>query len=145
MCREHRNPTLRHPHRSRLPWIRAFLLEARRSDLMVSAFRKSQNRNKRAGDRKGIIELLLIILGAIVVVTLGLYGGLASSHHHIALPARKHKTQLGCAEERVTWHRPTESGRCLRYHVAQTLVGVAGRPIHTRLGTMSLHSFRFLV
>jgi hypothetical protein len=48
---------------------------------MVSAFRKSQNRNKRAGDRKGIIELLLIILGAIVVVTLGLYGGLASSHH----------------------------------------------------------------
>jgi hypothetical protein len=100
---------------------------------------------KERAIRKGIIELLLIILGAIVVVTLGLYGGLASSHHHIALPARKHKTQLGCAEERVTWHRPTESGRCLRYHVAQTLVGVAGRPIHTRLGTMSLHSFRFLV
>jgi hypothetical protein len=81
MCREHRNPTLRHPYRARLPWIGAFLLEARRSDLMVSIFRKSQNRNKRAGDRKGIIELLLIILGAIVVVVLGLYGGLASSHH----------------------------------------------------------------
>ena len=75
-------PTLRHPDGSRLPWIRAFLLEARRSDLMVSIFKKGQNRNKRAGDRKGIIELLLIILGAIVVVILGLYGGLASSHHH---------------------------------------------------------------
>jgi hypothetical protein len=82
MCREHRNPTLRHPHRSRLSWIRALLLEARRSALMVSAFRKSQNRNKRAGDRKRILELLWIILGAIVVVILGLYGGLASSHHH---------------------------------------------------------------
>jgi hypothetical protein len=75
-------PTLRHPDRSRLPWIRAFLLEARRSDLMISIFKKSQNRNKRSGDRKGIIELLLIILGATVVVILGLYGGLASSHHH---------------------------------------------------------------
>ena len=57
-------------------------MEARRSDLMVSIFKKGQSRNKRAGDRKGIIELLLIILGAIVVVILGLYGGLASSHHH---------------------------------------------------------------
>jgi len=44
--------------------------------------KRARNRNKRAGDRKGIIELLLIVLGAIVVVILGLYGGLASSHHH---------------------------------------------------------------
>lgn len=36
---------------------------------------------KERAIRKGIIELLLIILGAIVVVMLGLYGGLASSHH----------------------------------------------------------------
>jgi len=49
---------------------------------MVSIFKKSQNRNKRAGGRKGIIQLLLIILGAIVVVVLGLYEGLATSHHH---------------------------------------------------------------
>jgi len=75
-------PAVRHPCGSRLQWIRAFLLEARRSELMESIFKKSQNRNKRSGDRKGIIELLLIILGATVVVILGLYGGLASSHHH---------------------------------------------------------------
>ena len=75
-------PTLRHPRRSKVPWIHALLLEARRSDLVASIFKKSQNRNKRAGDRKGTIQLLLIILGAIVVVMLGLYGGLASSHHH---------------------------------------------------------------
>jgi hypothetical protein len=61
-------PTLRHPDRSRQPWIRAFLFEARRSDLMVSIFKKSQDRNKKAGDRKGIIELLLIILGGSFVI-----------------------------------------------------------------------------
>jgi hypothetical protein len=75
-------PTLRHPHGSRLPQIRAFLLEARRSDLMVSIFTNSQNRNKRAVERKGISQLLLMILWAVISVVLGLYGGLASSHHH---------------------------------------------------------------
>jgi len=75
-------PTLRYPHRSRLPWLRALLLEAQRSDLVVSIFKKSQNRSRRGGSRKGIIQLLWIILGAIVVVILGLYGGLAPSHHH---------------------------------------------------------------
>jgi hypothetical protein len=65
-----------------LPWIRVFLLEAQRSDLVVSILKKSQNRNKRASGEKGTIQLLLIILGAIVVVVLGLYRGLASSHHH---------------------------------------------------------------
>jgi len=77
--------TLWHPHRSRSPWIRAFQLEARRSDLMVSIFKKSQNRNKRAGGRKGIIQLLLIILGAIAVVVLGLYGGQDPRIHSKAL------------------------------------------------------------
>jgi Flp pilus assembly protein TadB len=72
----------RHQHRSKVPWIHAFLLEARRGDLVASILEKSQKRNKRAGDKKGIIQLLLIILGAIVVIILGLYGGLASSHHH---------------------------------------------------------------
>ena len=75
-------PTLRNPHRSRLPGIRAFLLEAQRSDPVVSILKKSQNRNKRARGETGTIQLLLIILGTIVVVVLGLYGGLASSHHH---------------------------------------------------------------
>jgi hypothetical protein len=74
-------PRLRHPGRSRLPWIRAFLLEARRSDLMVSIFKKNQNRNKRASRAEGIIRLLLIILWALVVVVLGFYSGLAYHHH----------------------------------------------------------------
>ena len=59
-----------------------FLLEAQRSDLVVSILKKSQNRNKRASGEKGTIQLLLIILGAIVVVVWGLYRGLASSQHH---------------------------------------------------------------
>ena len=74
-------PTLRHPDGSRLPWILAFLLEARRSDLMVSIFKKSENRNKRASRAEGIIRLLLIILWAVVVVVLGFYSGLAYHHH----------------------------------------------------------------
>jgi type VI protein secretion system component VasF len=75
-------PTLRHPDRSRLPWFRALLLEAQRSDLAMAIFKRGQNRSKRVSSRKEIIQLLWIILVAIVVVILGLYGGLASSHHH---------------------------------------------------------------
>lgn len=74
-------PTLRHTERSRLPWIRAFLLETRRSDLMVTIFKKSQNRNKRANRTEGIIRLLFIILWSMVVVVLGFYSGLAYHHH----------------------------------------------------------------
>lgn len=74
--------TLGHPHRSSLPWIQAFLLEARRSDLIVSIFKKSQHRKKRAGNWKGILQLLLIILVAMVGALLGLYAGITSSHHH---------------------------------------------------------------
>jgi hypothetical protein len=74
-------PTVRHPDRSTLPWVRAFLLQVRRSDLMVSIFKKSQRRNKRASRREGIIRLLLIILWAAVVVALGFYSGLAYRHH----------------------------------------------------------------
>ena len=73
---------LRRPHRSKILWIHAFLLEAKRSDLVVSAFKKNQDRNKKGSGRKGIIQLLLMILGAIVAVMVGLYGGLASSHQH---------------------------------------------------------------
>jgi hypothetical protein len=76
------HPTLRYPFRSRHPWPRALLLEAQRSDLAMSIFKRGQDRSKRVNSRKEIIQLLWIILGAIVVVILGLYGGLASSHHH---------------------------------------------------------------
>jgi len=57
-------------------------LEARRSELVVSIFKKRQNPNKSARGRKEVIQMLLFILGAIIAVILGLYGGLASSHHH---------------------------------------------------------------
>jgi predicted 2-oxoglutarate/Fe(II)-dependent dioxygenase YbiX len=73
--------TARHLRRSKIPWIRAMVLEAKKSDLMVSIFKKGQRRNKKASRTEGIIRLLLIILWAIVVVALGLYGGLATSHH----------------------------------------------------------------
>ena len=72
---------LRHPHRPKLPWIRAFLLEAQRSDLVVAIFKKSQTRNKRASHTEGIIRLLLIILWAVVVIVLGFYSGFAYHHH----------------------------------------------------------------
>ena len=74
-------PAVRHLHGSRLPWIRAFLLKARRGDLMVSIFKKSRNRNKRANRTEGIMRLLLIILWLMVVVVLGFYSGLAYHHH----------------------------------------------------------------
>ena len=41
-------PTPRHLRRSKLPWIRAFVLEAKNSDLMVSIFKKGQSRNHKA-------------------------------------------------------------------------------------------------
>lgn len=40
------------------------LLEARRSDLMQSIFKKGQKRNKKANSSEGIIRLALIILWA---------------------------------------------------------------------------------
>lgn len=75
-------PTLRHRHKSRLPLIRAFLLETESSDLVVSIFKTSQNRKKRASGKVEIIRLSLIVLWATVVIVVGLYTGLHSSHHH---------------------------------------------------------------
>jgi hypothetical protein len=49
--------------------------------VMVSIFKKSQSRNKRASRTEGIIRLLLIILWAVVVVVLGFYSGFAYHHH----------------------------------------------------------------
>jgi hypothetical protein len=49
---------------------------------VVSIFKKRQNPNNGARGRKEVIQMLLFILGAIIAVVLGLYGGLASSHHH---------------------------------------------------------------
>jgi len=51
-------------------------LEAQSSDLMVSIFKKSQKRNKKASGSEHAIRLFLIIVWAIVIVVLGFYGGL---------------------------------------------------------------------
>jgi len=77
-----RQPTARYPPRSKLPWIRELVLEAQNSDLMVSIFKKSQKRNKKASGSEQAIRLVLIIVWAIVIVVLGFYGGLQLSHHH---------------------------------------------------------------
>ena len=75
-------PTLRHPPRTSVPWIRALLWEVQRSDLVLSIARRRQNQNKKALDRKGIRQLLLMIFWAAIVIVLGFYGGLAFPHHH---------------------------------------------------------------
>jgi len=72
----------RHLNKSKLPWIRALVLEAQSSDLMGSIFKKGQGRNKKASGSEEIVRLLLIILWAMVVLVLSLYGGLATSHRH---------------------------------------------------------------
>ena len=77
-----RQSTAQYPPRSKLPWIRELVLEAQSSDLMVSIFKKSQKRNKKAGGSEQAIRLVLIIVWAIVIVVLGFYGGLHLSHHH---------------------------------------------------------------
>jgi hypothetical protein len=74
-------PTLRDPNRSRPPWIRAFLSEARRSDLVISISKRNRNRNNRASSKENVIRLLLILLWATVVIVLGFYRGLHYHHH----------------------------------------------------------------
>jgi hypothetical protein len=49
---------------------------------MVSTFKKSQKRNKKANGGEQTVRLVLIFLWAVVVVVLGLYGGLKLSNHH---------------------------------------------------------------
>jgi hypothetical protein len=104
---------LRHPHRSRLPWIRAFLLEAQRSDLVVSILKKSQNRNKRASGGEGTIQLLLIIMGqyppSYWVFT-------RAWPHHTTTSNNGQETQNTCRlRKNMTWHCQTELGKRLRY------------------------------
>ena len=72
---------LRYPHRATAPWFRVLFSEMRRSDL-AEIFAKNRNRRKRRHSRREIIQLLLIILGSIVAVIVGLYGGITSSHRH---------------------------------------------------------------
>jgi len=74
-------PTPRDLHRSKLPWIRALAFEAKNSDLMVPISKKGQRRNKKASRTEDIIRLILIMLWATVVITLGFYGGLVWSNH----------------------------------------------------------------
>jgi formate-dependent nitrite reductase membrane component NrfD len=47
---------------------------------MLSIFKKSQKRNKKASGSEQTVRLVLIIRWAIVAVVLGLYGGLELSH-----------------------------------------------------------------
>jgi hypothetical protein len=77
-----RQSTARYPPRSKLPWIRELVWEAQGSDLMVSIFKKSQKRNKKASGSEQAVRLVLIIVWAIVIFVLGFYGGLQLSHHH---------------------------------------------------------------
>jgi hypothetical protein len=72
---------LRYPHRATAPWFRIFLDEVRRSDL-AAIFAKARNRRKSSQGRREIIQLLLIILGAMVAAIVGIYAGVTSSHHH---------------------------------------------------------------
>jgi hypothetical protein len=72
---------LRYPHRATAPWFRVLLDEVRRSDL-AAIFAKTHNRRKSRQGRREIIQLLLMILGAIVAALVGIYGGVTSSHHH---------------------------------------------------------------
>ena len=58
------------------------LLEVQGNDLMLSIFKKSQKRNKKASGSEQTVGLVLTIRRAIVVVVLGLYGGLERSHCH---------------------------------------------------------------
>jgi hypothetical protein len=74
-------PKLRYPHRAAAPWFRVLLGEMRRSDL-AEIFAKTHNRRRSRHGRREIIQLILIILGSIIAVIAGLYGGITSSHHH---------------------------------------------------------------
>jgi len=75
-------PTLRHPPRPSVPWIRALLWEVQRSELVLSITRRRQSQNRKALDRKAICQLLWMILWAVIIIVLGFYGGLAFHHHH---------------------------------------------------------------
>jgi hypothetical protein len=72
---------LRYPHRATALWFRIFLEEVRRSDL-AAIFAKTHNWGKSRQGRREMIQLLLMILGAIVAAIVGIYAGVTSSHHH---------------------------------------------------------------
>jgi hypothetical protein len=72
----------RRPYRSRNPWTRALLLEARRRDMVVSILNIAQNWSKKPRDLRGMIQAVLIILVSTVAVVGFLYLALALSDHH---------------------------------------------------------------
>ncbi len=72
---------LQHPGRVCIPWFRALLLEAKRSDL-ATIFVKTPNRKKRWTGRREIIQLLCIIFASSVAVMAGLYLGLTYHDEH---------------------------------------------------------------
>jgi hypothetical protein len=121
------------------------------NDLMLSIFKKSQKRNKKASGSEQTVQLVLTIRRAIVVVVLGLY---KDSTDHTA-------TSIGAQEtQNTSWPCGTRmvSGTGMK---KQVIAGVPPRSrlenlfpkpmpplrvdIHTRLATLSLLSFPILV
>ena len=50
--------------------------------LLVKLLSPKPQPRRRRTSRRETIQLILIILGSIVAVIVGLYGGITSSHHH---------------------------------------------------------------
>lgn len=72
---------MRRTSQSRLPYQRLWQFPRLRALVAELLSPKPQYRGRRTS-RREIIQLLLIILGSIVAVIVGLYGGITSSHHH---------------------------------------------------------------
>jgi hypothetical protein len=95
-----RQPTARRPPRSKLPWIRELVLEAQSSDLLVSIFKKSQKRKKKASGSEQAIRLVLILVWAIVIVVLGFLRRTPTITPPLAFGA----------QPRTAWRPPTLGG-----------------------------------
>jgi hypothetical protein len=74
-------PRLRYPHRATAARFRVLLDEVTRGDV-AAIFAKTRNQRKSRQDRREMVQLLLMILGAIVAAIVGLYAGVTSSHYH---------------------------------------------------------------
>ena len=77
---------------------------------MLSIFKKSQKRNKKASGSEQTVQLVLTIRRAIVVVVLGLYG---DSNDHTATSIRRAgntKHELAVQYKDGVWHRDEEAG-----------------------------------
>jgi len=106
-----------------------------RNELLIFLYiKKGQKRNKKANSSEGIIRLALIILWAIVVVVLGLYGD--SRYHTTTSNAEAQNTSMLCGQ-RLTWHVPTELGERLG-HPSRILVKRESWKLSTPVAFFSL-------